>query len=42
MSFWRYIHTHFGIGYRFAAEPVDAEAAADSRPAGVPNPLTPA
>jgi len=18
---WRYIHTHFGIGYRFAAEP---------------------
>jgi DNA-binding response OmpR family regulator len=20
---WRYIHTHFGIGYRFAAEPVD-------------------
>jgi len=19
---WRYIHTHFGIGYRFAAEPV--------------------
>jgi DNA-binding response OmpR family regulator len=23
---WRYIHTHFGIGYRFAAEPVDAKA----------------
>src|SRR3954453_7300304 len=23
---WRYIHTHFGIGYRFAAEPVDAVA----------------
>jgi DNA-binding winged helix-turn-helix (wHTH) protein len=21
---WRYIHTHFGIGYRFAGEPVDA------------------
>jgi hypothetical protein len=20
---WRYIHTHFGIGYRFAAEPID-------------------
>jgi hypothetical protein len=19
---WRYIHTHFGIGYRFAAAPV--------------------
>jgi DNA-binding response OmpR family regulator len=24
---WRYIHTHFGIGYRFAAEPLDAELA---------------
>jgi DNA-binding response OmpR family regulator len=23
---WRYIHTHFGIGYRFAAEPVDGVA----------------
>jgi DNA-binding response OmpR family regulator len=23
---WRYIHTHFGIGYRFAAEPVSPEA----------------
>jgi DNA-binding winged helix-turn-helix (wHTH) protein len=23
---WRYIHTHFGIGYRFAAEPADAVA----------------
>jgi DNA-binding response OmpR family regulator len=22
---WRYIHTHFGIGYRFAAESADAE-----------------
>jgi DNA-binding response OmpR family regulator len=21
---WRYIHTHFGIGYRFAAEPADS------------------
>jgi DNA-binding winged helix-turn-helix (wHTH) protein len=21
---WRYIHTHFGIGYRFAAEPIGA------------------
>ena len=27
---WRYIHTHFGIGYRFAAEPVvDGAAAAE-------------
>jgi DNA-binding response OmpR family regulator len=24
---WRYIHTHFGIGYRFAAEPADSAAA---------------
>jgi DNA-binding winged helix-turn-helix (wHTH) protein len=22
---WRYIHTHFGIGYRFAPEAADAE-----------------
>jgi DNA-binding response OmpR family regulator len=30
---WRYIHTHFGIGYRFAAEPLDAEpVAADAKP----------
>jgi DNA-binding response OmpR family regulator len=20
---WRYVHTHFGVGYRFAAEPAD-------------------
>jgi DNA-binding response OmpR family regulator len=26
---WRYIHTHFGVGYRFAAEPADGSAAAD-------------
>jgi len=25
---WRYIHTHFGVGYRFAAEPADAVPAA--------------
>ncbi|HET9719473.1 MAG TPA: response regulator transcription factor [Solirubrobacteraceae bacterium] len=35
---WRYVHTHFGIGYRFAAEPVegthaDAEKAAAPAPA---------
>jgi DNA-binding response OmpR family regulator len=24
---WRYIHTHFGVGYRFAPEPVDGEVA---------------
>ncbi|HEX5308340.1 MAG TPA: response regulator transcription factor [Solirubrobacteraceae bacterium] len=30
---WRYIHTHFGIGYRFAAEPAVGEAEAEE-PAG--------
>ena len=25
---WRYIHTHFGIGYRFSAEPVEGAAPA--------------
>src|SRR3954471_8203006 len=25
---WRYIHTHFGVGYRFAAEPVDGAVVA--------------
>ena len=24
---WRYIHTHFGIGYRFEAEPISPDAA---------------
>ena len=28
---WRYIHTHFGIGYRFSAEP--AAAVTDAEPA---------
>ena len=22
---WRYVHTHFGVGYRFAAEPIEDE-----------------
>ncbi len=29
---WRYIHTHFGIGYRFDAEPVDAVAPVSAGP----------
>ena len=33
---WRYIHTHFGIGYRFAAEPVEV-AVGESIP--VPEPV---
>jgi DNA-binding response OmpR family regulator len=36
---WRYIHTHFGVGYRFAAEPLVESVEADepapaSEPAG--------
>ena len=36
---WRYIHTHFGIGYRFAAEPVDGEPAAEEPAAEEPVPV---
>ncbi len=39
---WRYIHTHFGVGYRFAAEPLDGAPDSrepDAQPAGE---LTPA
>src|SRR5947207_6752150 len=35
---WRYIHTHFGIGYRFAPEPVDGLADRDAT-APAPAPL---
>ena len=28
---WRYIHTHFGIGYRFEAEPPASAAASSVR-----------
>jgi DNA-binding response OmpR family regulator len=30
---WRYVHTHFGVGYRFHAEPANAD-----QPAAVPAP----
>jgi DNA-binding response OmpR family regulator len=30
---WRYIHTHFGVGYRFAAEPVGGAPAGAERAA---------
>jgi len=34
---WRYIHTHFGIGYRFAPEPVGGDASPEAgMPAGLP------
>ena len=34
---WRYLHTHFGVGYRFAAEPAGGplEPAPDEAPAAV-------
>ena len=35
---WRYIHTHFGIGYRFAAEPVEAPEAEVIAAAAIPEP----
>ena len=34
---WRYIHTHFGIGYRFAAEPAAEEAAPEPSPGSSPS-----
>jgi DNA-binding response OmpR family regulator len=33
---WRYIHTHFGIGYRFAAEPAGGHGVPDAPPALAP------
>ena len=33
---WRYIHTHFGIGYRFAAESLDLDAVEVDVPVSVP------
>ncbi|MGZ8633236.1 MAG: winged helix-turn-helix domain-containing protein, partial [Solirubrobacteraceae bacterium] len=35
---WRYIHTHFGIGYRFAAESLDPEDAPVAAPERVAEP----
>ena len=35
-SNWRYIHTHFGIGYRFSAEPVEPAVGAATP---VPEPI---
>src|ERR1700733_6527825 len=33
---WRYIHTHFGIGYRFSRESLDVETVEVDVPASVP------
>ena len=38
---WRYIHTHFGIGYRFAPEP-DETAVTAVEPAVALEPVVPA
>jgi DNA-binding response OmpR family regulator len=37
---WTYIHTHFGIGYRFAPETEAAPAVLDDELAAVLDPLT--
>jgi DNA-binding response OmpR family regulator len=37
---WRYIHTHFGVGYRFAPQPADCEPAAPADVAPLPGPAT--
>jgi DNA-binding response OmpR family regulator len=39
---WRYIHTHFGIGYRFAAESLDVDSVDVVVPASVPADWDPA
>jgi DNA-binding response OmpR family regulator len=35
---WRYIHTHFGVGYRFAPEPADEQTLAPEELAALPDP----
>src|SRR6185295_8649565 len=37
-SSWRYIHTHFGIGYRFAPEAAGNAAAAPAAPTSLAEP----
>jgi DNA-binding winged helix-turn-helix (wHTH) protein len=44
---WRYVHTHFGVGYRFAAEPLEGTvppapvSSPVSAPLGAPEPVPP-
>jgi DNA-binding response OmpR family regulator len=38
---WRYIHTHFGVGYRFDAEPVDGSDPTDEDVPAAPAPAAP-
>jgi DNA-binding response OmpR family regulator len=37
---WRYVHTHFGVGYRFGAEPLEDPDGSQTQPP--PRPETPA
>ena len=36
---WRYIHTHFGVGYRFAAEPAEGAALPPRKPEPAATPV---
>jgi DNA-binding response OmpR family regulator len=38
---WRYVHTHFGVGYRFAAEPADGTSPPPAAEASSPPPEKP-
>lgn len=38
---WRYIHTHFGIGYRFAAQPADVAPSSEMVDAPAAEPAVP-
>jgi DNA-binding response OmpR family regulator len=38
---WRYVHTHFGVGYRFAPEPADATLDGQADATALPAPLPP-
>jgi DNA-binding response OmpR family regulator len=33
---WRYIHTHFGVGYRFSPEPIEGRLVPDAPPPDAP------
>ena len=35
---WRYVHTHFGVGYRFAAELADGSTPVAPPPSAAPPP----
>ncbi len=35
---WHYVHTHFGVGYRFAAEPADGSQPQEPAPLESPQP----